>query len=147
MKIDPKSSWAQVAAIAVLAVATAAVWAVSTLAPLATLTPIDLLVALVAIAATAIGGGLSASWLTSMIRVWWFFPGLVEEARKPWACNICMSAWASVMAIGALVAATGSPWLFLAVPPSAGIALYLLNALPAHTGLGDFKADDEEYHA
>ena len=144
MKIDPKSVWAQVVAAAVLVVATASVWALSSLAALAPATATDLLVAAPVLAGAAVGGGLSASWLTSMIRTWWFFPGLVEEARKPWACNICMSAWTSVMAVGALAVATSSPWLFLAVPPSAGIALYLLNAAPAATGLGDFRVPAEE---
>jgi hypothetical protein len=63
-------------------------------------------------------GGLGAVGLTTILRNAPVVRGWVQEAKKPWACNVCMPLYTSAAMIAVPIWRTGD-WSYAAAFPAA----------------------------
>ena len=82
--------------------------------------------AAISFALAALSCGLAAFWATLAIRSRRPFLKWAEAGKRPWACDLCMATWTSLVSV-VVVAAWWSWWEFCwAWPVAAGAALLTL---------------------
>lgn len=73
--------------------------------------------------------GLAAYFLVSVIRALPPFRGWVARQVKPWACDLCMSFWSTLVVSGAAILGGQMAADAVAVGAAGGVCLGLLSAL------------------
>jgi hypothetical protein len=80
--------------------------------------------------------GVGIFYLVEFTRTLPLIDRWVAEARKPWACHVCMSGWGSIAThLGLIYGADMSMLWWITGPASAGVALLLLYASDALSGI------------
>ena len=77
--------------------------------------------------------GLAGAYTAQLARALPWIGERVRRGVRPWACNVCMAFWSSLIYAGLPMAARGAPGILdvLAVPAASGVALIVLTWLDA----------------
>jgi len=104
------------------------------------------LLSLLRVLVTTVLLALSAAGLVPLVRVVPWVRRWVEQGRRPWACDICMAFWGTLLA-GAFWWGLGAPWS--AVVPAYALTLFLVrrNSDPMHKPHGVPELLDINAHA
>jgi hypothetical protein len=91
------------------------------------LTPHDLLLTMALGVVVSAALGLSAFYIIELVRSLPLVNVWVANSKKPWACHVCMSGWASGAWHLSLIFGAGAslPWWFTG-PGTAAVSLILL---------------------
>jgi len=87
---------------------------------------------------------LSAVALAIIVRNAPVVRGWVQEARKPWACNVCLPLYLCALVVGGLYALSRDATVLLAYLPSYALSYIVLEKLARPTGEAPFVPKEFE---